>query len=526
MDLLEKKKKNDIKILIIFTVLTLILRWITLMEVNTGGDNIDYWYFAKALWKRYPYTPVFHRSIRWGILLPTSLIQLLLGTHSWVIYVPSILLTLLLNINIYWIGKRIYTREAAFLAIILTQMFPYMIRLSSQLFLALFSVNYLMLSFLFLYKYLFPTDDRERNREKAYFLISIAFMFFAYLTKITNLYFLIPWLIMLFRYKGIQQMLKYGLILFGLYLIEHVCYFIFLGEPLGRLGIILNTHISSGAMEIGEGGNFDGTFLGLFKRYKLEYFPLYWHGVLWLGLVSGFVLYKKNENRKATFIIILMILTFMLIITFGITGINPVTPFEDFIPRYFTPLLPFLNLMIAAVILIFFRNIFEAIRKHLGRVSFYSFFYVLPLSLILLMSILLPKLPSSAKEYLNPILQPEQHQLIKMVQWERILREAEKEGQLLACWTENSDFGDDQNRLSRKSLDTVNRLLLDQPRGIGAYPIKPFSFSSEKTLLFLESEPGLSPLNTNEWILSYRFPFQLDRLIMDDEMIKKFNTYE
>jgi len=72
-----KTEKSDLNLFLIITCLTLLLRLLTLMEVNAGIDNMDYWYSAKALIHGYNYGTLSHRNIRWGIIIPTAVIQLI-----------------------------------------------------------------------------------------------------------------------------------------------------------------------------------------------------------------------------------------------------------------------------------------------------------------------------------------------------------------------------------------------------------------------------------------------------------------
>ncbi len=508
MDTLEKdhERRIDGKILALMALGTLILRYLTLMEVNVGGDNIDYWYYGKSILQGYPYELYFHRSVRWGIILPTVLVQLIFGLRPWVIYLPSVLMCVLLNYTVFWTGKRFFDRQSAFLSLVIIQFFPYMIRMGSQLFLGVFSMNYILLSLLFLMMYLNPQNAKEAGRGPLWFLLSILFMFISYLTKITNLYFLFPWLILIIRYKGFKPFLIYGVILAGLYSVEHLAYFLLLGEPLGRLGIIVHTHLGNSTMEI-SGVHGDGTFWGLYKRYNLHHFPFYWQFLFWGGLASSAYLLKKDpESKKAVKIILLIIAFFVIFITFGVTSIHPVKSFENYHPRYFSSILPLLALLVSRVLV----GINPLRRRGLPSwaVNYSSvLIFTALLMLLVVLSLFLPVLPKAASEYLHNPFKPQEHMLAKMGSWEREINEATDNHVLLRSWLIGPE-NIREKRNSRKSIDTVNRLYLKLPKGVGMYPDY-----SEKTDDGLEYRwldyGGATPDSSDSIMTFFREPFEL-----------------
>ena len=502
----DSKQKQDGVILALLAIGTLILRYLTLMEVNVGGDNIDYWYYGKSILQGYPYELYFHRAVRWGIIIPTVIVQILFGLRPWVIYLPSVLMCVLLNYSVYWIGRRFFDRKSALLSLVIIQFFPYMIRMGSQLFLGVFSMNYILLSLLFLLKYLEPQNERERLRGPLWFLLSILFMFISYLTKITNLYFLFPWLILIIKYKGFKPCIKYGAILAGLYSVEHLTYFLILGEPLGRLGIIVNTHLGNSTMEI-SGVHGDGTFLGLFKRYNLHHFPFYWQILFWGGLASSVYLLKKDpEVKKEVRIILLIIAFFVFFITFGITSLHPIKSFENYHPRYFSSILPFLALLVSRVILGI--NPLKKLRFP-GWVRDYSsvLFFTTLLIFLVILSLFLPVLPKAASEYLHNPFKPQEHILAQMGTWEREMNEATENHVLLRSWLQGPE-SIKEKRNSRKSLDTVNRLYLQLPKGVGMYP--DYSEITDNGLEYRWLDyGGATPESFDSIMTFYREPFDM-----------------
>ncbi len=473
------------------------------MEVNTGGDNIDYWYYGKALLNNYPYGELFHRSIRWGILFPIALFQLIFGTSAWVIYLIPIFMTLVLNGVIYKLGKYLFSSKVAFLSIVIFQFFPYTIRIGSQLFLALFSISYVLISLYFLLRF-FDLEKGSR-KSKLYFALSVTFLFIAYETKITNLYVLIPWVILLIKRSSLKSAFIYCLILAGLYSIEHFCYAVFAGYPMGRLEIILSTHFGSGSMTLGQGVQFDGTFLGLFERYSFKNFPIYWHLITWPGIAAGIILLKNKIQPQKVGMLLTVIITFMFILTFAIKSVNPFIPMEDFVVRYFSPLLPLFAMLISLTL---FSFVPVANRLMDNKLIVLSTF-VLPLCLICFMAIILPFLPKSAGNYLNNPLKPSEHNFIKTINFEKEVNRVKDLGGTFGTYLENDVFTLGR-RLSHKSLDTVNRLFLQLDNGIGSYSTHKEILESGRQFLFLDNN------SSNQIIVSYRLPFELKETTMEE----------
>ncbi len=487
-----KKINRETKIFLLFSFLTLVLRLLTLMEINTGGDNIDYWYYGKALLNNYPYGDLFHRSIRWGILFPIVVIQFIFGTGAWVIYLIPVLMSLVLNCVVYKLAKYLFSAKNALISVIIIQLFPYTIRIGSQLFLAMFSITYLLISLYFLLRFFdLKSDDKKY---KLYFLLSVLFMFIAYETKVTNLYLFVPWLILMFKKTTLKNIILYCSILAGLYLIEHFFYWR-AGFPLGRMQIILSTHFGSGSMTLGEGVQFDGTFLGLFERYSFKNFPIYWHLITWLGIFSGFYLIKKGNREKTVSLLLIIIIVFMFMQTFFIKSINPVVPMEDFVVRYFSPLLPIFAMLIAEVLL----RLLKISEKVIISI------FILPIAGLLFMGMFLDFLPGSASKYLNNPLKPQESHLLKTIRFEKEVNDNFENGGAFGTYLENEEYTLGR-RLSHKSLDTVNRLFLKLENGIGSYPGINTILDSGKEFLYLDI-PGTK--DSEEILISYRLPFEL-----------------
>lgn len=513
----NRTKYKDSIILAFLALGTLALRYMTLMEVNVGGDNIDYWYYGKSILYDYPYDLYFHRSVRWGIILPTVLVQFVFGIRAWVIYLTPVLMTVLLNYSVFLVGRKLFSKKTAYLSIIVIQFFPYMIRMGSQLFLGVFSMNYILLSLFFLLKYLDTSCEDEGKKEAFWFFLSILFMFLSYLTKITNLYFLFPYLIILGRRKGLKRVLSYGAILFFFYLCEHLSYFLLLDEPLGRLGIITSTHLGNSTMELNR-GHADGTFLGLFRRYDFTHFPIYWHIILWGGLASGVLLLKRSQKEqtqesirlgRSVSELLLIIAFFFIFITFGVKGLNPITPFENYHPRYFSSVLPFLAFFICHLLGDIGTPLVKKV-PFLVRPNWPIYLFSLPLLGILSLSVLTAYLPKSASSYLNNPFRWGDHILSKVINWDRQINSGVSENALLRCWIDGPE-DTPEKRNSKKSLDTVNRLYLNLERGVGSFPEE--FFTNEDGTQFKWINYKADAVSFESYVTEYNFlrePFELE----------------
>jgi len=259
-------RKDDGLIIAVLLVFTLFFRLFLLQMINVGPDEIDYWFAAKQLVTGRAYPAITHRTIRWSIILPTAFFQLIFGLNPLIYYVTPILNSLVQTILMYFLGKKLFGRGVAFYSVLLFTAWPYMWRTGSQIRPAVFSITYVLSALYLLFCYLDieitePGSSVEISADSVlkpikassgkqisrwsyleaifkshqiYLIGSVLFMFLAYQSKITNLYFLPGILILLWRYRhNIRDPLRYGLYLGGLYLLEHAAYFLCLGNLSG-----------------------------------------------------------------------------------------------------------------------------------------------------------------------------------------------------------------------------------------------------------------------------------------------------
>jgi hypothetical protein len=344
-------------ILTALVLFTLIFRLLTLMMPHTGVDERDYWSAGKAIVSEAPYPDVQHRTVRWPIILPVALTQLLFGTHPNVYYVAPLVVGCLVAALFYSTGRRLGGRLVGFFAALGFILFPYMIRAGSQIRPEIFGVLFMLLAIRFLHAHAgagaqghapAPVPNPNRARFDRNLLFIAGALFLAYLTKITSVFFVPGVLLYLWLRPrletepappgaGFRDALIVALILLGLFLSETLLYGLFRGQWLGRAGVILENHLSQDFAPL-------PSVWALFRRYAPENLPLYWSVPLALFPVAAAYLWKARRRATAA-LFVLPLATFLFVFTFAVSSLDPVVPTERFIHRYFMPALPFVLLL-------------------------------------------------------------------------------------------------------------------------------------------------------------------------------------
>jgi hypothetical protein len=446
-----ENKLNDWLIVSFLVAFTLIFRLLTIQMINVGPDEIDYWYYAKILFSKVPYGELFHRSIRWGIILPTFLIQRIFGTHPIVYIIGPVMLSCLQSYFTYSLGKRLFNPGAGILAVLMLTIFPYMIRTGSQIRPGIFSLTYLLAAFWIIVRNLdaFRTDKGWWGAVIA----AAALVFCAYQTKITNLYFLPFFAVTIYAVaaKPLKPIVTFITLLSAAYLMELLLYFLGTGEPFGRLAIITRTHLDPGYIEEFEGN----TFLGLFDRFNNTKFPLFWKlEFVFYFLASGFLFFrwKGDDKRLWNRLFLLLVISFTFFLTFAVKSIRPVVPLEPYQNRYFTPLLPWMFLIIGAAIM----ELPGAVGKVLLHLT-ERWTHVGPvLGSILLVFVVVfyfGLYPESVAEYAPELADPKGHVIPLYIRYAQLVNDAWEEGLPLVSVHPGKEG-------SSKAIDTVNRVFL------------------------------------------------------------------
>jgi hypothetical protein len=341
---MEKEKlirllKKDSTILVMLLFITLVFRIWTVMMIHTGIDERDYWYSAKAISQGFSYPYINHRTVRWGVIIPVAIQQLVTGIGPNSYYVMPILNALAQTMLLFFLGKRLFNRRVGALASLLLVFFPYQIRSASQIRPEVFSVTYILLFLFFFHTYL--SND---NRKKAlrYLVISSIILFIAYLTKITTLFFMPAAFILIGIYRKkyfFRDSLLFGGVLLVLFLSETLAYNLAGEYPLGQLSVILSNHVAD--MDV------LGSYVEVLKRYSLENLQLYWQLPIWLFFAFSTHALIKRRDMNTVYLAICGI-TFIFFVTFTPSSLHPLKMAEPFVNRYFSAALPCIFLVLAS----------------------------------------------------------------------------------------------------------------------------------------------------------------------------------
>lgn len=484
-------KKQDRILIGGLLVVTLIFHLLTQQLIDNGPDNVDYWYFAKLLGSGTSFGELFHRNVRWGIIIPLALFQKISGNSLLVYYFVPLFFSLFVTCGSWIAMKELTGSKKAFIATLALIFFPQMIRQGSQLLLGLVSLAYILFSFYFLLKYC------KEEKGKIFFVVVSALLFFAsYLTKITNLWLLPGFFFLLYyRTKSLKKLFLYAGILLFFYFIEHVSYIVFAGEKLGRLGIIVQGHLDP-VMNMQRLHEFSGTFFGLFRRLSLKHFPIYWLGVFVLWVSSQFFIIRKPKEFPVKELSVLTI-SFFVLLMFGIKSINPIIPFEPFRSRYWLLVLPFWLIMITEL---FFRiSSLKLFHNIFGKRSFFhkSLYLEIGLIFLLLLASSLP-LPISAWSLWNSPLKLKEHKVVLTLQSQKKYLEAESQETLIYSIRELPDGWIENKEAS--NFDVVHRIYLQGQANGEKWPTRVWDTPDGGTIVYIDFWDGDEDIVYSKWI--------------------------
>ncbi|HCL56477.1 MAG TPA: hypothetical protein DHW82_05650 [Spirochaetia bacterium] len=366
-------KNRDHLALFILLITTVAIRIISMQMIQDGGDSVNAWHFAKKLLYGAPYE-FGHIPARFSMIIPALMTQFVFGTHPLVYYIAPVLASIGAAYFLFKTGLKFSNRNTAFFSALFLMIFPEIVVASSHLKPEIFSVFYISASFYFLLVFL----DRSKY---SFLLLSGLFFFLAYLSKIDNLFFFPGFaLTLLFKSeKKWKTLLIFGSTLLFFILIETLFYALLSPFPLGRVQVILGSHLSSGNFDLKE----FSSFFDLLKRF--EHVMGFWKLLLLLSLISSLFLLIKKDLRKKYASLLLIVSGFYFFITFTVKGFHPIKLAIPFEQRYLTASSPFLILLVISAVYEFFKLLFEnKILKPLSKpLSHFKLFYLLFSFLIL-----------------------------------------------------------------------------------------------------------------------------------------------
>lgn len=214
-----------------------------LPPVETGQDAVQKWLMMKSLWWsdiENTHWVWNHHSARWIMNIPALAITYFFGESVNLYYVTPLAAYSLTIFFIYKICDLSFNDYRRFLVPLCFIFVAQYSRYANQLIPAVFSNAFVTGSFYFLLVYL------KRDRVNKDLFLSIIFLFCAYLAKIDNVYFMFPFLLILYTStKNLKAPLQFAFTLFLLYVIETACYAVFTEYNFGRLQILLGTHVKA-----------------------------------------------------------------------------------------------------------------------------------------------------------------------------------------------------------------------------------------------------------------------------------------
>jgi heme/copper-type cytochrome/quinol oxidase subunit 4 len=461
----------------------LFFRLATLMMMNTGVDERDYWFSAKTIASGFPYPDISHRTTRFAIILPVTLAQALLGSHPDVYYVLPVLNAMVQTGLAYALGLTLRGRLTGFLAAWGLTLFPYMVRAGSQVRPEVFSITYMLLVFLFFAEYL-----QRDVREIPPLLWSAALLFVAYESKITNLFFA-PGMflaIVLYKRKYAQAFLFAGSLLF-LFLAETAAYALFTQYKLGELEIILKNHFHPDSLVVPR-------IIDLFQRYAPANLQLYWQVPFAVFGAAAVFYLARNVDRRISGLV-LASLSFFIILTFEVKSLNPITPAESFINRYFCAVLPSVFLVLAYAAEGVVRRF-----KSEGTDSVVPYVSALALcAAAVLVVFSLPGLPEGLRKYANSPLHPRRHPLVLNGEYRKLVNDAFSNG--IPIVSAEGIGGDN-------AIQTCESFFIDSSHYRKGRPPRHVIASAGSTSYLVLSREGAG-VSTDRVLAAIRSPFRL-----------------
>jgi hypothetical protein len=327
-------------ILLLIMSFAVFFRLLTVVNINTSGDEASIWLYAKKLYYGLPYVSNHwsHHAARFGMIIPVYLVQLLIGTHPDVYFVTPLLFFFIQLFFLYRVGVRSHGISAAFLGSLLLITFPQMFQHAVQIRPESFCATYTIISVYLLFLY----GDSEKH-PVSFLILSAIFMFLSYMAKITSIFFIPGSLIAIWVLrKRFSHALLYGAVLFFFFIIETALYYSFNGFPLGRLSIIMGSHLQNKNLHPLL------SFWDLFGRYGEM--TLYWKIYFSLYLLSaGFLiaLARRILSNRKILSVLLISSSFFFFITFAISSIDPLIPAMSYNHRHFVLVSPLMMLVIA-----------------------------------------------------------------------------------------------------------------------------------------------------------------------------------
>ncbi|MDX2054530.1 MAG: glycosyltransferase family 39 protein [Polyangiaceae bacterium] len=323
---------TDGAIIVILAAFTLAVRYLTLEEVEGGGDALASWYFVRQWIHGVDFATLTwdHHTARFGINIPVYVVQRLLGSHATTYYVAPVTACVVAVVFTYKIARDLSGPYAGVLAGLSLAVFPPMERAGSQLLPGVFAAAYVSFASYAVLRYW-----RSNHHGMRWILAGAVAMFLAYLSHEPTVFFLpgLAYGIWLYR-RSWRAGLAFGGALAALLLLEKLWYIAFT-QYASRIAVTLSQHgpgLVSGLSSSGQSDVwtlFDRFDRSLETSWKLALFGFMTAGPALLAL-------GPRRARGPT----LGAMGFLVGVTFAVNSLDPLTAWLSFQSRYWVPVAP------------------------------------------------------------------------------------------------------------------------------------------------------------------------------------------
>jgi len=341
-------------ILAIF-LLSIAVRVLTAEYIDIGGDNAARWTYVLGLLQGVD-MQLSHHSARWGIVIPLWGVMKLFGTNPANYYILPILFASLGTVMLYLIGERLGGYRLGLMSALLTILFPQMTQSGSQLWPSIFQFAFIAFAVWVLLLW--------QEKQKTEYIVAAAVAFFlAWGTRLTAVYF-IPGLLLFiwFPVRKFKPVFTFCVLVGLLCSLEWIAFWLYTGNPMGRLGVIQSTalthHVTYTAQEY---------FLNFLNYKKLRgLLP-----ILILTVVAACIMLRRQDWRWRN--LAMLYLAYLFLLTYMISGINPLRRAGDPSTRFWCAAAPF-GLLLLCQWLLELQQRYSRTAKTLLVILFIAFF--------------------------------------------------------------------------------------------------------------------------------------------------------
>ncbi|HEV8247466.1 MAG TPA: glycosyltransferase family 39 protein, partial [Polyangiaceae bacterium] len=317
-------------------------------RIELEGDAIRKWQFVRSWFYANDYSHAVwdHHMTRFGVTLPTFIVQLICGRGTRAYHVTPLVMSVLQIPFVYLIGKQLSGRFAGVLSAIFLIHFSGVVRAASQLLPDGFVGTYVLVGLYCLIRYLYDPAPPKNSR---WLVASGASVFAAYLAKETALFYLPGFLLAIgVARKNWRDLLLFcGVLLLGL-AIESAGYALFT-KYWFRIQVVL-----SGAFQ--EGPPKETTFWGLFGRYaKLDQSWKFAFDFFIAASIAVWLMLRGPGVRA----LLLICWSHYFFLTFAVAGIDPIRLVHQFRDRYLDSTAPMVELTTGIFVTLALRELWQ-----------------------------------------------------------------------------------------------------------------------------------------------------------------------